>query len=52
MWLTGFINDLLAPLQTFGIGLMAAGAALIIVSIVYPRLRPVEDEQISESGGY
>ena len=52
MWLTGFINDLLAPLQTFGIGLMAAGAALIIVSIVYPRLRPVEEEQISESGGY
>jgi len=52
MWLTGFINDLLAPLQTFGIGLMAVGAALIIVSIVYPRLRPVEDEQISESGGY
>ena len=43
MWLTGFINDLLAPLQTFGIGLMAAGAALIIVSIVYPRLRRVEE---------
>ena len=52
MWLTGFINDLLAPLQTFGIGLMVAGAVLIIISIVYPRLRPVEEEQISEPGGY
>jgi len=48
MWLTELINDFLAPLQTFGIGLMAAGAALIIVSIVYPRLRPAEEEQISE----
>ncbi len=43
MWLTGFINDLLAPLQTFGIGLMVAGAVLIIISIVYPRLRPAEE---------
>lgn len=54
MWLTGFVNDLLAPLQTFSIGLMAAGAALIIVSIVYPRLRPAEEvEEYAEdqSGG-
>ncbi len=51
-WLTGFITDFVAPMQTFSIGLMAAGAALIIVSIVYPRLRPAEEEQISESGGY
>jgi len=51
-WLTGFIIDFVAPMQTFSIGLMAAGAALIIISIVYPRLRPVEEEQISESGGY
>lgn len=51
-WLTGFIIDFVAPMQTFSIGLMAAGAALIIVSIVYPRLRRVEEEQISESGGY
>lgn len=43
MWLTGFVNDLLAPLETFSIGLIAAGAALIIVSIVYPRLRPAEE---------
>lgn len=43
MWLTGFVNDLLAPLEIFSIGLIAAGAALIIVSIVYPRLRPAEE---------
>jgi len=42
-WLNGFIIDLVAPMQVLGIGLMAAGAALIIVSIVYPRLRPVEE---------
>jgi hypothetical protein len=42
-WLNGFINDLIAPMQVLGIGLMAAGAALIIVSIVYPRLRPAEE---------
>jgi len=42
-WLNGFINDLVAPMQVLGIGLMAAGAALIIVSIVYPRLRPAEE---------
>jgi len=51
MWLMELINDFLAPLRTFGIGLMVAGAALIIVSIIYPRLRRVEEEQISESGG-
>jgi hypothetical protein len=42
-WLNGFIADLMAPMQVLGIGLMAAGAALIIVSIVYPRLRPAEE---------
>ncbi len=42
-WLNGFINDLVAPMQVLGIGLMAAGAALVIVSIVYPRLRPAEE---------
>ncbi|HEY50863.1 MAG TPA: hypothetical protein G4O20_03560 [Dehalococcoidia bacterium] len=42
-WLNGLINDLVAPMQVLGIGLMAAGAALIIVSIVYPRLRPAEE---------
>ena len=43
-WLTGLIVDLAAPMQTLGIGLMVGGAALIIVSIVYPRLRRVEEE--------
>ena len=43
-WLSGFITDLIAPMQVLGIGLMVGGAALIIVSIVYPRLRRVEAE--------
>jgi len=42
-WLNGFINDLVAPMQILGIGLMVGGAVLIIVSIVYPRLRPAEE---------
>jgi len=42
-WLNGFVNDLIAPMQILGMGLMAAGAALIIVSIVYPRLRRAEE---------
>ena len=36
-WLPQFLGDFLAPLQTFGIGLMAAGVVLIIVSFVYRR---------------
>ncbi len=36
-WLPQFLNDALAPLQMFGIGLMAAGTALLIVSVVYKR---------------
>jgi len=36
-WLMGLISDFVAPLETFSIGLMAGGAALIIVSIVYRR---------------
>jgi len=42
-WLNGFINDLIAPMQVLGIGLIVGGAVLIIVSIVYPRLRPAEE---------
>ncbi len=42
-WLMGLINDFVAPLEAFSIGLMAGGAALIIVSIVYPRLRRAEE---------
>ncbi len=33
------LNDVLAPLQMLGIGLAVAGVVLIVVSIVYPRLR-------------
>jgi hypothetical protein len=36
-WLPQFLNDALAPMQMFGIGLMAAGTALLIVSVVYKR---------------
>lgn len=36
-WLPQFLNDSLAPMQMFGIGLMAAGTALLIVSVVYKR---------------
>lgn len=46
-WLTGLIGDLVAPLEILGIGMMVGGAALIIVSIVYPRWR-AEGEQINE----
>jgi len=44
-WLTGLIRDFVAPLEIFSIGLMAGGAALIIVSIVY-RPRRVEEEAV------
>ncbi len=36
-WLPQFLNDALAPMQMFGIGLMAVGTALLIVSVVYKR---------------
>jgi len=36
-WLPQLLNDSLAPMQMFGIGLMAAGTALLIVSVVYKR---------------
>jgi len=36
-WLLQLVDDFMAPLQTFSIGLMAGGAALIIVSIIYRR---------------
>jgi len=42
-WMNGLIADLVAPMQVLGIGLVAAGAVLIIVSFVYPRLRPAEE---------
>ncbi len=44
-WLNGLVLDLLAPLQILAIGLMAVGAALIITSVLYPRLRPADEEE-------
>ncbi len=34
-WLLGLFNDLLTPLETLSIGLMAAGAVLLIISFLY-----------------
>ncbi len=34
-WVLGLTSDLLAPLQTFSIGVMAAGVVLLVVSFVY-----------------
>ncbi|MFB0559216.1 MAG: hypothetical protein ACETVS_01605 [Dehalococcoidales bacterium] len=34
-WITQLLNDFLAPLQMFSIGLLAGGIALLIVSFVY-----------------
>ena len=36
-WLPQLLNDSLAPLQIYGIVLMAVGTALLIVSFVYRR---------------
>jgi hypothetical protein len=36
-WIPQLIKDALSPLEIYGIGLMAAGAALLIVSFVYKR---------------
>jgi hypothetical protein len=44
-WMNGLMIDLVAPMQILGIGLMAGGAALVITSIVYTRLRPAEEEE-------
>ncbi len=39
-WIPQLLNDFLAPLQTFSIGLLVGGIALIIVSIVYKPREP------------
>ncbi|MFC1903735.1 hypothetical protein ACFLXJ_03200 [Chloroflexota bacterium] len=44
-WLTMLIGDLVAPMKTLGIGLMVGGVVLIIISIVYPRLRRKKEEE-------
>jgi len=36
-WMPQFLNDLLAPLVMFSIGLLIAGVALLVVSFVYKR---------------
>ena len=39
VWTMGLISDLLAPLQTFSLGVLIAGVVLLVVSFVYkPRL--------------
>ncbi len=39
-WIPQLLDDLLAPLQTFSIGLLAAGVVLLIVSFVYKPRQP------------
>ena len=39
-WFPQFIDDFLAPLEIFSIGLMIAGIALLIVSFVYKPRQP------------
>jgi hypothetical protein len=36
-WIPQLIKDVLSPLEIYGIGLMVAGAALLVVSFVYKR---------------
>lgn len=38
-WMMQMVDDLMAPLQTLSIGVMIAGAVLVIISFVYPRWR-------------
>lgn len=39
-WLPGLVSDLLAPLEMFSLGLLIGGVVLLVVSFVYPRIRP------------
>ena len=39
-WIPQLLNDLLAPMQMFSIGLLAAGVVLLIVSFVYKPRQP------------
>ena len=39
-WIPQFVDNLLAPLEIFNIGVMAGGAVLLIVSFVYKRRQP------------
>ena len=44
-WLPQFLNDLLAPMQMYGIGLVVAGVALLIVSVAYKRRQPSVNQE-------
>ncbi|MBA7667158.1 hypothetical protein ES703_75243 [subsurface metagenome] len=43
-WIPQFVNNLLAPLETFCLGLLIGGIVLIIVSIVYRRRQAPTEE--------
>jgi len=45
-WLMQSINDLLAPLRMYSIGLMAAGIALLVLSVVYKERRPSAETEL------
>jgi len=44
-WLSQFLNDLLAPMKMYGIGLMATGIALLVISVVYKRRQPSAEQR-------
>jgi hypothetical protein len=44
-WLLQFFNDILAPVKMYGIGLMATGIALLVVSVVYKRRQPSAEQR-------
>jgi len=39
-WMPQFFYNLMAPLEMFSLGLLIGGVVLLIVSFVYPRIRP------------
>lgn len=45
-WLMQSINDLLAPLRMYSIGLMATGIALLVLSVVYKERRPPAETEL------
>jgi len=49
-WLTQLVDDLLAPLEVFSLGLLVSGIVLLIVSSVY-KPRHAEEALVTEEGG-
>ena len=47
-WLPQLLNDVLVPLQTFSLGFLAAGVALIVVSHVYKPRPPSSESESPE----